>query len=72
MVSLRTVSLSGDDSGIYLNGYLNGTTATVSAFNALSVANIPNIESIIPEPSAFGLLAGLAALSLASSRRRRK
>lgn len=72
MLSLRTVRLSGDDNGIYLDGYLNGKTATISAFNAFSAASIPNIGSIIPEPSTFGLFAGVAALTLVSARRRRK
>ena len=37
-----------------------------------SVKNVSVVSSAIPEPSAFGLLAGLGALALVASRRRRK
>lgn len=42
--------------------------------NGVSTAAIAtqSAQSIIPEPSAFGLLAGLGALSLVASRRRRR
>ena len=39
---------------------------------AVSIDNVQVSYSAIPEPSAFGLLAGLGALALVASRRRRK
>ena len=39
---------------------------------AVSIDNVRVSYSAIPEPSAFGLLAGLGALALVASRRRRK
>ncbi|MBR6797711.1 MAG: PEP-CTERM sorting domain-containing protein [Opitutales bacterium] len=44
--------------------FSGGNASVASAFQALT--------SLIPEPSAFGLLAGLGALSLVASRRRRR
>ncbi len=41
--------------------------ATKGTYNALAI-----VVSTIPEPSAFGLLAGLGALALAGTRRRRR
>ena len=39
---------------------------------AVSIVNVQVSYSAIPEPSAFGLLAGLGAMALVASRRRRK
>ncbi len=67
---IKPITLSGDDSNIYLTNYLNdGTTVSVAEFSTLSVNRF---LSQIPEPSAFGLLAGTFALALVSVRRRRK
>lgn len=44
-----------------------GATGKETAIAAAKVA-----QSIVPEPSAFGLLAGIGALALVASRRRRK
>ncbi|MGN0835517.1 MAG: IdeS/Mac family cysteine endopeptidase [Candidatus Spyradosoma sp.] len=68
---IRPVALSGDDSGIYLTDYQKNPeiSVSVSKFSALSVERF---LAQIPEPSAFGLLAGTLALALVSARRRRK
>ena len=62
--------------GLYV-GYWNsgesqhqGGTMDVGVYNA--VLTTAEMASMIPEPSAFGLLAGLGALALVASRRRRK
>ena len=47
-----------------------GGTMDVGVYNA--VLSTTEMASMIPEPSAFGLLAGLGALALVASRRRRK
>ena len=47
-----------------------GGTMDVGIYNA--VLTTTEMASMIPEPSAFGLLAGLGALALVASRRRRK
>ena len=47
-----------------------GGTMDVGIYNA--VLSTEQMASMIPEPSAFGLLAGLGALALVASRRRRK
>ena len=62
--------------GLYV-GHWNGAssqqrggTMDVGIYNA--VLTTTEMASMIPEPSAFGLLAGLGALALVASRRRRK
>ena len=42
------------------------------AYATNTISNLRSSVEIIPEPSAFGLLAGLGALALVGSRRRRK
>ena len=77
-----TTSASGDDTltvsaGSYSGEYTFSSDATLTAvgFMLEGEANIgqsvKNV-SVVPEPSAFGLLAGLGALALVASRRRRK
>ena len=62
--------------GLYVGGWNNasspqqGGTMDVGIYNA--VLTTTEMASMIPEPSAFGLLAGLGALALVASRRRRK
>ena len=77
-----TTSADGDDTltvsaGSYTGTYTFSSDATLTAvgFMLEGEANIgqsvKNV-SVVPEPSAFGLLAGLGALALVASRRRRK
>ena len=62
--------------GLYVGHWNNGSsqqqggTMDVGIYNA--VLSTTEMASMIPEPSAFGLLAGLGALALVASRRRRK
>ena len=62
--------------GLYVGGWSNasspqqGGTMDVGIYN--DVLSTTEMASMIPEPSAFGLLAGLGALALVASRRRRK
>ena len=61
--------------GLYVGHWTGGSqqqggTMDVGIYNA--VLSTTEMASMIPEPSAFGLLAGLGALALVASRRRRK
>ena len=61
--------------GLYVGHWSGGSqhqggTMDVGIYNA--VLSTEQMASMIPEPSAFGLLAGLGALALVASRRRRK
>ena len=61
--------------GLYVGHWSGGSqqqggTMDVGVYNA--VLTTAEMASMIPEPSAFGLLAGLGALALVASRRRRK
>lgn len=61
-------TLSGNDKIVLLfNSQSKGSTTTISNLSATAT-----VVSTIPEPSAFGLLAGIGALVLVASRRRRK
>ena len=46
-------------------------SATATNYSAVVAATLTEVEATIPEPSAFGILAGFGALALAASRRRR-
>ena len=60
-------------SGLATTGSLIGSDGSVSSssYGALVGATLTAVTSEVPEPSAFGLLAGVAALAFAASRRRR-
>ncbi len=60
--------LSGDYSG--WNGTV--TLSGVSNYNITNDSNGLKVSYVIPEPSMFGLLAGLGALALVGTRRRRR
>ncbi len=51
----------------YFNEYMGGNETNMKDLSSLAATTAP-----IPEPSAFGLLAGLGALALVGSRRRRR
>ena len=63
--ALENLSLSSSDT-LFVVWNDNGTYATNT------ISNLSSSATIIPEPSAFGLLAGLGALAFVASRRRRK
>ncbi len=65
--STWVVSFGGDV--VWENLTLGGDNAKPSVSNLTLVANA---YQVIPEPSAFGLLAGLGALALVGTRRRRR
>lgn len=67
-VSLNSFALEDGTDGIYLTGYSEEMTARIQDFSMLSV---DRFLVSVPEPSAFGLLAGLAGIAFAGTRRRR-
>lgn len=66
LMGLQIGSAFGDGHRAFPNATISNITLWNKALSADEVA------SLIPEPSAFGLLAGLGALALVASRRRRK
>ena len=72
---------AGNGSSSYTGTYTFSSDAELTAVGFMleadlnirqSVEGVSVVSSAIPEPSAFGLLAGLGALALVASRRRRK
>lgn len=66
--SLKSMTVSATD-GVVNLGYSSSSTWTLANFVALSSAS--GSAPSIPEPSAFGLLAGTCALAFVAARRRR-
>ena len=64
------LALSGNDVTLTLE-VSRGESNTLGCFIGLNSVTLKD-ASAVPEPSAFGLLAGLGALALVASRRRRK
>ena len=69
--------LAAGETRTLISGDFSGWTGTVDFGSVENVSVVKSAEGLslvaaIPEPSAFGLLAGLGALALVASRRRRK
>ena len=64
-------SSTNDTLGVW-SYIIDDTTAYESSESYAPVVTIKTSSPAVPEPSAFGLLAGLGALALVASRRRRK
>lgn len=64
-VDFANVQLEGNNAGSRF--WTNGGN---EIFKSIEITKLDNV--IVPEPSAFGMLAGLGALALVTSRRRRK
>ena len=74
----ETVVILGADGKLSINGVAEGPTLLSfdekippEGMRILRAANVSQNALSVPEPSAFGLLAGLGAIALAVSRRRR-
>lgn len=72
-ITFDTITVSGVDSGFTIDDLTNtshyGNTSPGSGMTTtISITKV----GVVPGPSAFGLLAGLGALALVASRRRRK
>lgn len=69
-MSVVELKLTTDSSGAFNINLLNGSASNSSGKTSIGFFAITG--DVIPEPSAFGLFAGVGALALAVSRRRRK
>lgn len=70
--SLQLLADTAVAGGLATAGSLIGSGGSVSGstYSAVVAATLTTVEATIPEPSAFGLLAGVGVLALAASRRR--
>lgn len=66
-VALKAFGLSEDANGVYLTDYSDAGLTRIQDLSMLSVSRFMPI----PEPSVFGLFAGMLTLGFASSRRRK-
>ena len=66
-IALKAFGLSEDAGGVYLTDYTDAGLTRIQDLSMLSVSRFMPI----PEPSAFGLLAGIFVLGVAGFRRRK-
>ena len=71
-ISWNVSSISDIDTVSKFAVYFQGTGGTATSSYTISNIKASLTTGAIPEPSAFGLLAGLGALALAGTRRRRR
>jgi len=69
--STDTLALSTSDSVMLVVNSIKEDSSYGQKYGSFTVSDFSLTGTIIPEPSAFGLLAGLGTLALAVSRRRR-
>jgi len=71
IASTDTLALSTSDSVMLVVNSIKEGSSYGQKYGSFTVSDFSLTGTIIPEPSAFGLLAGLGTLALAVSRRRR-
>jgi len=69
--STDTLALTTSDSVMLVVNSIKKATDVGQKYGSFTVSDFSLTGTIIPEPSAFGLLAGLGAIALAVSRRRK-
>ena len=67
-----TLTVTGGDQAMTPTLSWDGGSETLTSYKGNMNGNAALTSAVIPEPSAFGLLAGLGALALVGTRRRRR